>query len=350
MAAVPPTGERAAAHPDRWAAVCRVFELGAPREVTLVSHRTHRLWRVSTDRGRYAVKDIDIAIFGDDLTWLNETIAFELAAIEAGVPAPRPVPAPDGTVAVRVTAPHLAGVLRVHRWVDGQVCRPRSADPRTAYQAGQALAVMHTLRHPTRWQRPVGMNAVPSENEWTELSEAARRAGCGWADEVERTLPALVQAGLLLRLRLARPYTLITAHRDLTPRNVLTVGDGMAGAGIALLDWDTAGPWMPMDELAGAVVDWADGMGPDPRPDSARQLVRGYRDAGAWVEAVAEDIFATWLAKNAQWLALQIRRGLGHQPAATAQVQAAVATVPELLLGFRRGVDRLSLWLEWLTS
>lgn len=57
------------------------------------------------------------------------------------------------------------------------------------------------------------------------------------------------------------------------PQNVL-----VGPSGPVLLDWDNAGPVSAARELARAVPVWAGGN--DFRADSARQLVRGYLDAG----------------------------------------------------------------------
>jgi hypothetical protein len=335
--------------PQRWPAVCDAFGLGTPRRVRLVGHRTHRVWELRTDRGRYAVKQVDLAVYGGDESWIDATIDFELAALSAGVSAPRPVPATNGSFTARL--PSGGGetrLVRIHEWVDGQMCDRRRPDLTTAWHAGRQLALMHAVRQPSRWRLPWGLHTAPTATELAELTAAAYRARCPWAAELDRTRPALGEVELLLRQRLARPYRIITAHRDLTPRNVLAITASRAlTARIAVLDWDTAGPWMAEDELASVVVEWAGGTGAHPRPEIARAVLDGYRDAGAPIDVETDDVFATWLAKNAQWLTLQIRRTLGRTPGTTEQIRSAEASVGGLLRQTRRAIRRRDRWLDW---
>jgi hypothetical protein len=76
-------------------------------------------------------------------------------------------------------------------------------------------------------------------------------------------------------------------------------------------------------------------------------MADGYREAGGRLEPTGPEVFATWMAKNAQWLTLQARRALGLAPASEPQRRAARAAVGNLLVEFRRAGERAPQWLDW---
>ena len=89
-------------------AVADAFGLGRPSGTAVAAARGElgRIWRLETATGTWAVKEIfepgtEAAAQAD--------VAFQEAALAAGVPMPRPIVGPRATVLAQVEAPDLPG-------------------------------------------------------------------------------------------------------------------------------------------------------------------------------------------------------------------------------------------------
>lgn len=216
-----------------------------------------QVWRVETIRGAWAVKQpfarIDPAVARADA-------AFQQAALDGGVPLPRPVRTRDGDVLV-----DLGGAqVRVFDWVDLDA-PDRRLDPATV---GRLVATIHRIHHvgPTAvdgwYADPVGAAA------WDALVRLLRREGADFADGLGALRDELVAMEALMR----QPRQVQTCHRDLFADNVRTVvGDGA----VCVIDWDNSGPAEPGQELAVVLFEF----GYDD-PQRMRTLYQAYRDAG----------------------------------------------------------------------
>ena len=74
---------------------CELFGLGAPLATaeSVAGGLTNRLWRIETERGVFALKEMNRDYQRDDyVSWHERAFTLEVAARRAGVPAPRPAP------------------------------------------------------------------------------------------------------------------------------------------------------------------------------------------------------------------------------------------------------------------
>lgn len=222
--------------------VARRFRLGAPASdlVPVPGGNTHRLFRLTTDRGVWAVKQVQRV---DEDWWLDglqESAALERAALSAGVPVPRPVEPAEPIAEVLAELPAGGETLtyRVHTWVDGSV--PRGpAPPELLEWAARTSATLHGLG--LRSRSPLmSTYRTCSAEEWQDWADQARRRGREIGDRLHVHLPVVldVQDRLVPVLGLEDAARL--CHGDLSPRNVLITTDGPV-----LLDWDSAGPDVP---------------------------------------------------------------------------------------------------------
>src|SRR5690242_17821976 len=111
-------------------AVADAYGLGTPVAAATVAARGElgRIWRLETIRGTWAVKEL----LRFDAETVEEAaradVAFQEAAIRAGIPMPRPVLAESGDVTTRFDD-RDGGTrrVRVYTWVD---LAPRTIQPR----------------------------------------------------------------------------------------------------------------------------------------------------------------------------------------------------------------------------
>lgn len=265
---------------DRADEAARLFGLGpVTSALPVTGGLSNDMWRVTTDRGAFAVKVMRVNADRPDFE-ANVEAAFlvERAAFDKGVPCPEPVPLSDGRCLARV---HGAWV-RVHRWVEGSPPAPgeRSAD------AAALLAAIHAGAPPSvaalddePWDAEGWASLADQTGMPADLSAALRGAAVALAGvETETSAPGRLDVHVL-------------SHGDLDPKNTLVVqGTLMA------VDWDAAGPRSQVREAVAVALDWTRD------PHDFRATINAYRDARG-VDVPAEPwVFGGWVSALGGWL------------------------------------------------
>jgi Ser/Thr protein kinase RdoA (MazF antagonist) len=306
--------------------IARSFGLGVPTGPLVAvgsgPSARHHLWRLSTTRGRFAVKALSRdQEFGADVQALQGPVRLELAALAAGVPMPRPclVSGSDAGVAAVSALGRQPVLVAVHEWVDGSTATaPGSTE--LAAELGSALAVIHRVGFEggegvevDSWYR-----AAHGAAHWRGLADRADQAGLGWAARLRAALPVLAEVEALAGVRAAETVPLVVTHSDLVPGNVVVSAQGRPW----IVDWDDAGPWNAAEEVAAAVVSWSTGPQGEPNARVALALVEGYRRAGGTFTVGSPTVLAGSLSAVANWLELKVRSGLDNAAYARGRVQA----------------------------
>jgi Ser/Thr protein kinase RdoA (MazF antagonist) len=215
---------------------------------------------LDSELGSWAVKPVPGDLGPEGRAALEETTAFQEAALRDGVPTPEVRRTRSGAVIGDV-----GGVeVTVLSWLD--MLRPdRNLDP-TAL--GRLLARLHRVQyagtlglHPW-YSEPVGATA------WRSLVDQLRPRRAPFADEIAALVPELVGLESLLG---RPPRSVRTSHRDLWADNLRATADG----GLCLIDFDDAGLADPSQELALVLVEFA---GSDPA--RACSIREAYAKAG----------------------------------------------------------------------
>ena len=231
--------------------------LGTPRGAMTRVHRksSNRLYRLDTDRGSFAVKQLDT-----DRDWTfrpDEVLRFERAAFAAGVPMPEPISADAEVV--------------VHRWVDGDPVPEQPVSESFAFEIGEILARIHGLD--VDGPNTV-LDALPPR-DWPELAVRATATGQPWADELEHAVDVLLAIAELVAT-CERPGSVVLTHRDIHPWNLLA-RDGRP----VVLDWELAGPLELGCELGSTALSISKGPGfADVDRDVFRAVLDGYVAGG----------------------------------------------------------------------
>jgi len=222
--------------------------------------RVGSIWRLDSEHGSWAVKPVAGDLSPERRAALEETAAFQEAALRDGVPTPEVRRTRAGEV-----VGDLGGVrVTVLSWVD-LLGPDRDLDP---VSGGRLLARLHQVDyagtlglHPW-YSDPVG----PAT--WRALVVELGRRRAPFADEVAALVPELVGLESLLG---RPPRSLRTSHRDLWADNLRATADG----GLCLIDFDDAGLADPSQELALILVEFA---GHDAA--RARVIREAYAEAG----------------------------------------------------------------------
>jgi len=230
-------------------AVARTFGLGdrveSMRPVT--GAWSNRVYRLTTDRGVFAVKQL-LNPWRDPRwsDWLDEAWRFELAASEAAVPMPAPIPNPwDGGWRGDVMA---AEGQQATAGPDADSAgatagRDASSYPGPGNDAGLVPVRVH------RWVDgvPLVAGAVTRQTarRWPELVELARHHHAAWAGQLAQAAGTVDAMAQLAEAAADRREDEVMSHGDLDQKNIILTADAPV-----LCDWDVAAPVVPVRELA----------------------------------------------------------------------------------------------------
>src|SRR5689334_7039204 len=167
--------------------LCTIYDLGTPPGVPLPvrSGLLHRIWRLTTTRGTFAIKQLNPAIMRKpgihDTYRLTECIAADLSA--QGIPAIAALsPGDDPLVQVAEDA------FLVYEWIEGITLPPETADASQAHLMGELLARIHTqnLHYPEHSSLTWGHF---EDEHWDMLTFQAADQQLPWAYPVRAALP-----------------------------------------------------------------------------------------------------------------------------------------------------------------
>ena len=280
----------------RW--ITAGFALGRPIGAALPVARGEmgRIWRVDTDRGRYAVKEL---IEPMDEAAAQRDVAFQLAALDAGLPMPRPITRPDGAVLLEIERPCGPVAYRAYDWID-LARQPRAATPDVA---AALLARLQRLDRPADAPMSPWFSEPLGAEGWAALVDFVRTGAPPWREAFERLAPhAQAAETIVIEARLTeRPIAALRCcHLDFNPENVLIDTTGRP----VILDWENAGSAPYEQELACAVLDFAAEPGP------ARDFLRVYEAAGGPARISGRDSFAMAIAVQAHLADAYARHGI----------------------------------------
>lgn len=288
---------------------------------------SNRVFRLVTDRGSYALKELRNP--REDPYWLGALEAaweFELVAARAGVAMPVPVAAPGGRCLAWVRREGAApssqdpAPVRLHRWVDGRPAGTGPVDGSMARWAGRTVAVLHGLGCTPPDPGVFPAPTTDSAGGWPRLVDLARRLRPEWVDPLVSAAPA-VRRGTELFLA-AADEPAVMSHADVDQKNLL-----LTAASPVLCDWDAAAPVVPRRELAEAALS----MGAWRDFEVARLVVRTYRDAGGDDSPFSPADLGPSLMASLDWVAFNVERALGARPATPAERALSAGIVPGLL-------------------
>ena len=288
-----------------------------------------RMWRVDTDRGPWAVKELLLA---QEEPAAERDVAFQERVLAAGLPMARPIRRRDGHVLTVVPRPDGTTLqVRVYTWLELRA----PDEPPPPDVAAALLGRLHALERPAdgpiHWwfADPVG------EAAWDDLERELRATRPPWLPLAEAILPDARAADAVVtaaRLGDREPSELTHCHLDFNPDNVLTLSTGEP----VIVDWENAGSGIDAGELVVAATDFVRA------PDEVAAFARAYRRAGGTARVTGPEAFELPLAAQGHLVRFYMTRGI--DPAASDEDRARSAwRVEELaanLLTLRR-IDEL---------
>ncbi len=327
------------------ARLCTLFKLGEPlhEPQAVQGGMLHRLWRLNTTQGIFAVKQLNPAIMRKagirDAYRLTERIAEAMSV--RGVPAAvaRKGEGDGGTVQEIGDATFI-----VYNWIEGETLSTKAVEPERTRLIGTILARMHSLQqHLPGLELP---DREPfSEDEWDMLTFQAADRDIPWAQQVRNALPLLVEwsklnadANKILR------RTSVISHRDLDQKNVLW----RDATSPIVIDWEAAGLANPTRDVVGVALSWSGQTVQPPREESFNALLEGYVTAGGVIHdpgiITIHGVIGTWLG----WLLFNMHRSLGESVSSEEERLFGVRETTSTLSILRALATNAEIWAGWV--
>jgi hypothetical protein len=294
-------------------AVGDAFALGTPHGemAPVAGGLTHRMWRLETDHGAFAVKEINLDPGGAwQRPWIERAFTLERAAFEAGVPMPRlvPVSATGLCLAEIRRGDGTTAMVRVHEWADGSGLHHTVYPAEVAETVAATIARIHNLRMPADQTLAEALR-IGGDEHWLALAERVERSDIEWRWEFQGLLHVVRELETYVEASREDRTPLILSHRDADQKNWMRTDEGV----LLLVDWDAAGPVNPRHEVAGLALRWAgSGLG-EPDWRVVRAWIRAYRAAGGDMDPLLPGDLGEYVSVALWWFEYNVRRAMGER-------------------------------------
>ncbi len=266
----------------------------------------HRMWRVTTESGLYAVKHLNPEIMSrpniEDIYILSEKIASAYAS--QGIPA---IPA----IVHNGSPLHKCGhdTVMIYKWFDGVPAVVGSIDPNRNFKIGAIIAALHQYQPEIEGlDRPAFTGF--DEKHWHDLLKQAREKSASWIMDFEKVISEIIvlSSEYSHATNTLSSETLIS-HRDMDQKNVLWTDDNKP----LIIDWEAAGMTNPAMELFDMALNWSGMAKTDEGLDAFASFIRGYKSVRKAPETDAKAAFLGIIGNWLEWIEYNMRRSVGDQ-------------------------------------
>ncbi len=299
----------------------------------------HKMYRVSTDKGTYAVKVLNSEIMKRPVALQNTVNSEKVAATFKTI-----IPVVAALEIDGKQIHELEGkYYMIFDWMEGASVFPPMISPKHCYAMGQVLGKMHHANTSVEGVTPEKDGAVLFA--WDKYQELLQgKEDEAWAIRYQNALSdikAWNQAACEAQEELAK--TLVISHRDLDPKNVMWNGDVPL-----IIDWEAAGYVNPYQELLEVVNYWADDGKGGLSEEHFHALMDAYTQHVKLENVDWDAVFAGSYIGMLGWLEYNVERAVGTSAATADEAQLGkeqVLGTIEALYVYQEKVLMMKKWL-----
>ena len=349
--------------------LCKKYHLGTLIEFPemITGGLLHRMYRVTTTSGQYAIKALNPDIMKRPKA-LGNMIFSEIVAHKLMDEIPL-------VAAKEFEGKHVLEdsgyYYMIFDWLEGRSVFGQEITPAHCKQIGQILGRIHRAdirvdtmeqetegREPIDWEglleyaRSLVKKAQPqpeadsSEEKSSFYSSAAEAKEC--ASILEKYLEALQkwdQAVLIGWQQVSGQQ--VTSHRDLDPKNVMWQGEG-PDARAYIIDWEAAGYVKPYQELVEVLNYWIIDENGGYDREKFNTLMDAYTESMSLDGVDWDSIFSCSRDGMLGWLAYNVKRALGLEGSDTEDRQAGLQQMQGTIQELKQYDERIKQLKEWM--
>ena len=322
--------------------ICARLNLGLPAGTPIAVNGglLHRMWRLETSTGVYAVKDLNPEIIAHpgvpEVYRVSERIVRSVAA--AGV---RAVPALQQQGDPLLTLSDRS--VLVFPWFEGTSVPEDAVTPGEGRRIGEVLARLHDLHiDPKGLERPD--DSAPPDESWRDLFARGATLEQVWARDPEARLRELTSWTRRSKEGADElDSNLVVSHRDLDQKNVMWDSQGEP----CLIDWESAGLISPNVELFEVALYWSGQRIGPPNRDVFQAVLASYLSIRPAVQIQPRAAMARCLGGWLNWLHYNVGRSLGDTDAGIEERELGASEATTTLGTLRRLAAGIDIWASW---
>ncbi len=253
-------------------AICSAFQLGKTLNDIVPIHGglIHRMWRLDTEYGSYAIKELDRAIMKRPRIHESYIQSEEIASFLKG----QNIPAVTALIRNKTPLFETGGaIVMVFPWIEAQTLTLNQVTPEHAHQIGRLVAYIHAVKM-SSVDFPIPEIHFIATERWQTHIVQARNKQMPWAEEAHKNLPNLIAwTDLSRKAKQQLNNHLIISHRDMDPKNVMWRNANSP----LLIDWEGAGLINPTAEIINVAMEWAGMTEVTFRENIFAAVISGYR-------------------------------------------------------------------------
>ncbi|MBQ9119916.1 MAG: phosphotransferase [Lachnospiraceae bacterium] len=322
--------------------LCLRYGLGElceePQEV--VGGLLHKMYRVKTKNGEYAVKR------------LNPEIMKRAKAMQNMISSEKVARAACGDIPV-IAAKEWNGeqllclegsYYMIFDWLDGASVYPPQITKKHCKSMGQVLGKLHA--------KQLCVDTVEKESgirsliPWETYLCEAKKQQTSWLAVYEEMLPQLLHWDKQVTQAIEQLVKeQVISHRDLDPKNVLWREETPY-----IIDWEAAGYVNPDKELAEVVFYWAADTNGTLEQTKVQALLAGYTEYRSVADADWNVVLACSCEGMLGWLEYCVKRALGMEIGDERERKQGVEQMLGTMKELRRWAEQTEQLKHWLTE
>jgi Ser/Thr protein kinase RdoA (MazF antagonist) len=285
--------------------ICALLGIGIPQRTpqSVTGGLLHRMWRIETESGMYAVKVLNPEVMSRPDAKRNFRLSERIAqaAYRNDI---RAVPAK--TIGNEPWVELNGKYVMVFDWVDGHTLLPEKCTSEHSKRIGEVLFQIHNLDVVIDGLELPTFSTVPVDT-WKGHIEKARRDTACWGFSCETLLHDVSNWSCLYQDAVDNlSQQLVISHRDLDPKNVIWNNENTP----YLIDWESAGYVNPTVELIEVALNWSRNQDGTSNKERFQAVIEAYVEAGGTLHGKMLDAVYGSLGGMLVWLEYNMRRSL----------------------------------------
>ena len=303
----------------------------------------HKMYRLKTDSGDYAVKALNPQIMQRKTAMNNFIFSDRVSriAFESGI---NTVPAilSNGSSIHKIDSQFYL----VFPWINGYTLGQNIVDIVKCRTIGKELAKIHAIDFSSIYGDNMN-NVATSKTDWNKYFDGERELNQVKNSEFIKSLDVLSNIEERTNIAVKRLQdNLVISHRDLDPKNVLWNENNES----IIIDWDAAGYINPSMELVEVALYWSGTDSGTPSKEALSEVVISYIENGGIINGDFEDILFSVFKSKLVWLEYNVKRSLGIECNSREEQKLGIQESENTMQSIVNHFKLIPILLKWLNK